>query len=624
MKLLPAHIPGTSRKMPNISRLYMRMKSRITVFFVLLVILPSIIAASAIYIHTRSLIEEKIHEASLLIISKENDYISSRLKELELSVDSFVSSLSGQDINYLVLLRQNYRSDTDILENAAARYLSAVQLKALSAVYIIDGSGVIASFGPDAEQAVISDPSSQEWFSDALENKDRALVLGTVQRFYEQGVDKLVLSIARSIESGNAQAVVLFDFDHSLITDYLEIQSNNSSDGLTDPGSGRIITNDDGVILYSSDRGKITTKAPEQLLNAVSEEDSGFGKISYNSGKYYLTYIRYPELSWTFMDLVPAPGATGRLWLRSPLLVTVLAVFILILLVFLYILLRQLRPINELTAVISDYESHFGNGVHAPLLQIKNSDSQVSSTSDIDMLIDKISRIKLRQKEAELNSLQNQINPHFLYNTLESIRGAALYHGIPEIASMAKSLSLLFRYSISDRVLVSVREELQHLENYISIQNFRFENKFELQYSIPPELMDYKILKLTLQPLIENSIKHGLEMKLGKGTIRIEMLSLNSNIRIIISDDGLGMPSKKLEELNKEIANDKSIYAGGGKHSGTGIGVMNVNSRIKLYFGEQYGLKFKEAPVGTTVEITLPAVTENQGEDRYAENDNRR
>ncbi|HPP36822.1 MAG TPA: sensor histidine kinase, partial [Clostridiales bacterium] len=259
-----------------------------------------------------------------------------------------------------------------------------------------------------------------------------------------------------------------------------------------------------------------------------------------------------------------------------------------------------------------DYESHFsGRTGNAALMKAQDIKPDMNDPSGIDYLINKISSIKLQQKEAELNSLQNQINPHFLYNTLESIRGAALYHGIQEIASMAKSLSLLFRYSISDRVLVSVREELQHLENYISIQNFRFENKFQLQYNIPPEFMDYKILKLTLQPLIENSIKHGLEMKLGKGTIKIDILQLNSNIRIVISDDGLGMTPKKLEELNRSLASIKSWDPGAGSHSGTGIGVMNVNARIKLYFGDQYGLKFRESAVGTTVEITLPAVTES-------------
>ncbi len=614
MKLLPAHYSKTPRKTPNIGRLYMKMKSRITILFILLVMLPSVLTASVIYLQTRSLMEEKAYESTLITIAKENDYIGNCLKELELAVDSYVSSIGLQYLHYLTVQPDNYNGSM-VLESMTGTHLSAAQRKALSAVYVIDSDEIKASFGPDAKMAAINSPSSQKWFRDALNSKDKVVMLGTIQRFYAEGINKIVLSAAKAVDSGSddqISAVMLFDFNHSLITDFLKVENSGFD---TDPagiGSERVIIDKDGYILYSRDEGKLTAKASEQLISAISEKDADFLKIPYNGADHFMTYIRYPELNWTFIDLVPVSDVTGQLWLRSPFLTMVLVAFTAILLVFLVVLLRQLRPINDLTAVISDYESHFsGNAVHMPLLQIKSNDSGVSSTSDIDLLINKISRIKLSQKEAELNSLQNQINPHFLYNTLESIRGAALYHGIHEIASMSKSLSLLFRYSISERVLVSVKEELQHLENYISIQNFRFENKFELQYSIPPELLDYKILKLTLQPLIENSIKHGLEMKLGKGTIKIEILSLNSNIRIIISDDGLGIPLKKLEELNRSIASDKSRYTGGGERSGTGIGVMNVNSRIKLYFGEQYGLKFREAAVGTTVEITLPAVMES-------------
>jgi two-component system sensor histidine kinase YesM len=270
-----------------------------------------------------------------------------------------------------------------------------------------------------------------------------------------------------------------------------------------------------------------------------------------------------------------------------------------VMLVFLAASFSLLRPINELTSAISGYEG----------LQAKTADNKLNSLSEIDHLINKVNDIRLKQKEAELNSLQNQINPHFLYNTLESIRGAALHNGLQEIASMSKALSLLFRYSISDTVLVSIKEEVQHLENYMSIQNFRYENKFDLVYSIPPELYGYKILKLTLQPLIENSIKHGLEMKLGKGVIKIDIMCLDNNIKININDNGIGIPSRKVDELNRSLAKDE--YASdndGAERTGTGIGVRNVNSRIRLYFGSQYGLKFRDVLVGTTVEITLPVV----------------
>jgi two-component system sensor histidine kinase YesM len=614
MKTFPVHFGKASRKSQSISRLYMRLKSRITMYFFLLVVLPAVLTLTLLYFHTCSLTEEMSYNAAVSRISQEKEYIWKRLDELKLSVNAAVSSIDTSDADYLANVSMGTRS-RDILSAMINDSFSPVQQNALSAVYVLNANGINAAYGPDSEQAVISSPSSQKWFETAAADSRSVVLIGTMQRFYSQGANNMVLSAAKAlngIAGTGSPTVLLFDFNYSLLSDFVSVSGENGPSGLTEqPTAGRLILDREGNILYSSDKKKLTTKADEAIISAMENGDKNFIEVNFNNSDYFMTYIDYSDPDWTFIDLNPASNVSGHLWLQSPLLVIVLAACGLALLIYLAVTLRLLKPINDLTTVISDYESQYpGAEGQIPLQRIRKNSSASGKASEVDYLIDKISSIKLSQKEAELNSLQNQINPHFLYNTLESIRGAALYHGIHEIASMSKSLSLLFRYSISDRVLVSVKEELQHLENYISIQNFRFEDKFALEYNIPPELMNYKILKLTLQPLIENSIKHGLEMKLGKGTIRIEILSLESNIKIIISDDGLGMPQKKLEELNRALANDKSRSVDDNVRTGTGIGVINVNSRIKLYFGEQYGLRFREALVGTTVEITLPAVKE--------------
>ncbi len=615
MKIFPVRRSKSPRKAQSISKLYMRLKSKITMYFFLLVMIPAVLTASILYFHTRSLVREMSYRAAVSRISQEKEFIGKYLDELKLAIYTAASSMEASDAHYLTNTATGKRG-SDILSAMIEDNFSPVQQNALSAVYVIDESGINAAFGPDSADAAISSPSSQKWFVDAAANAGSVVMLGTVQRFYSEGVNKIVLSAAKSINDEaytGSQAVLLFDFNFSILSDLLTASDRYDPSSLSGYKSAeRLILDRDGNILYSRDRGRLTTKADETIISAVKNKEEYFIFVNYDDSDYFMTFVFYDNPGWTFIDLNPASNVSDRLWLRSPILTVTLALFGLVLLIYLGVALGLLKPINELTAVISDYENQYpGAEGQIPLLQVRKNNSAAGSTSDVDYLINKISSIKLSQKEAELNSLQNQINPHFLYNTLESIRGAALYHGIHEIASMSKSLSLLFRYSISERVLVSVKEELQHLENYISIQNFRFEDKFELQYNIPPELMNYKILKLTLQPLIENSIKHGLEMKLGKGAIKIEILSLESNIKIIISDDGLGIPPKKLEELNKSLASDKSRNTDESVRTGTGIGVMNVNSRIKLYFGEQYGLKFRDALAGTTVEITLPAVKEN-------------
>ncbi len=614
MKLFQAICSKTPSKTPKSSHLYLRLRSRFTLYFFLLIVIPYVLLFSILYLHTRTLMEENAREAALTSITQEQNSIGKYLGELVLALNTSADSLSPSEQAQLTgspsLIRQS-----SSLGSMTNDILSAGQLKALSAVYLIDNSGVRASFGPDADQAIISNPSSQQWFMDSLNDPGTIQLLGTVQRFYRKGMNKTVICVAKALGSSPAMGdgtVLLFDFDYSLITDYLSNTRNSADYAPAARHSDKMILDYSGNILYCSNSGRLTTKADSVLLGAIGNGNSGFKRMNYYSNDQYISYIRYPKFGWTFIDLKPASDVTGRIWLRSPAVTLCFILFPIIVLVYLGLSIKLLRPINELTSVISDYENQFpGEDSQAPLLAGNQAVSGLKGATDIDFFINKLYSIKLRQKEAELNSLQNQINPHFLYNTLESIRGAALYHGITEIAAMSKALSLLFRYSISDRVLVTIKEELQHLENYISIQNFRYENKFELQYNIPPELMNYKVLKLTLQPLIENSIKHGLEMKLGKGTISLDVLVLDSNIKISISDDGLGIPAKKLEELNRSLMNEKYQAGMEGDRSGTGIGVINVNSRIKLYFGEQYGLKFRESLVGTTVEITLPAVKEN-------------
>ncbi len=615
MKLFGLRYYKTPIKTPRFSHLYLKLRSQFTLYFLLFVMIPCFTTAVVIYFHTRGLMEDKAREAALESIAYEKAAIGRYLGELELAIGAAVDSipLSEQKrLNNVAVTEKQSHPLSDMIDDN----FTPGQKSALSAVYFITNDGVKASFGPDADLAAISNPSSAQWFYDAASDPSIVRQLGTMQRFYSEGKNKAVLCAAKSlkgIDGVDSQAVMLFDFNYSLLTDFLS--APDKTDNSVSGSSQRTIIDFNGNILYSKDHGKLTIKADDSLLYATSTKNRGFIRYNHDGRDYYLTYERYPSFNWIFIDFNPVSNVTGHLWIRSPLVTVCLIVLPIILLIFPIVLLRLLKPINDLTSVISDYENKFpGGSIQIPLIQGKAPVSTAfGSTSDVDLLINKIYSIKLSQKEAELNSLQNQINPHFLYNTLESIRGAALYHGIHDIAAMSKALSLLFRYSISERVLVSIKEEMQHLENYISIQNFRYENKFDLIYSIPPDLLNYKILKLTLQPLIENSIKHGLEMKLGKGTIRIEILELDNNIKIQISDDGLGIQPRRLDELNRALASGKYQPEIEGDRIRTGIGVMNVSSRIKLYFGEQYGLKFRNAPIGTTVEITLPAVKEKEG-----------
>jgi two-component system sensor histidine kinase YesM len=217
----------------------------------------------------------------------------------------------------------------------------------------------------------------------------------------------------------------------------------------------------------------------------------------------------------------------------------------------------------------------------------------------------KLLQAQIRKREIELNALQAQINPHFIYNTLESLRRMADLNGDHDLSKMVLILGKLLRYTvqIGDQV-VNILDEMEYLKNYLTLQNLRFKNKFNLEIDIAPELTELKTIKLVFQPLIENSIYHGLEPKPGLGTIRITGRCHEEGTYFEVADNGVGIEGEQLEQINRRIQEPNMT----GNH-GKSIGLKNVNERIKLYYGDVYGIKISSEPgQGTVVRIELPSI----------------
>ncbi len=224
----------------------------------------------------------------------------------------------------------------------------------------------------------------------------------------------------------------------------------------------------------------------------------------------------------------------------------------------------------------------------------------------------------LALKQAEINELQSQINPHFLYNMLDSIRGQALSEGMVEIAEMTESLANYFRYCITNGDgIVPLSYELRNVENYWVIQQYRFGSKISMQIEIDTSEInpdEYEIPKLVLQPMVENAIVHGLEMKPEKGKITIRITRTDSKLIILVIDDGIGIGEQELHELRKQLKIKQHVIAEKGvtPSKGNGIALLNVNERIKLHYGDDYGLQISSSPfTGTEIEFVLPIRTPN-------------
>lgn len=219
--------------------------------------------------------------------------------------------------------------------------------------------------------------------------------------------------------------------------------------------------------------------------------------------------------------------------------------------------------------------------------------------------------LEVIKRRIDLFTLQSQINPHFLYNTLDSIRGEAMAGGQMEIARMTEHLSRFFRYCISNQEhIVKLSEEIRHVEDYFYIQKYRFGDRVNLEVKMEQEqLGEYYLPKITLQPIVENAIAHGLEGVRREGKIQIRILASEKNLYIWISDNGIGMKEEELQRLNEKLRDNRMEAHSSGAKRHTGIAVKNVNARIRLCFGEQYGLRYRSIQgYGTTAEFILPLI----------------
>lgn len=218
-------------------------------------------------------------------------------------------------------------------------------------------------------------------------------------------------------------------------------------------------------------------------------------------------------------------------------------------------------------------------------------------------------KLSLIRKRVEYNALQNQIDPHFLYNTLDSIRSRALLDENREIASMTEILSKFFRYCIShSESLVQIREEVNHIKDYYYIQKYRFEDRFDMEIEAEGEdIYDYYIPKMTIQPLVENAMIHGLEKVNRKGHLILRLHQTDRKVVITVSDNGMGMKLDQLEKMNQRMSS--ALYSGSKKGKHNSIAVANVNARIKITFGEEYGIHYQSwENEGTDAIITIPKI----------------
>lgn len=268
------------------------------------------------------------------------------------------------------------------------------------------------------------------------------------------------------------------------------------------------------------------------------------------------------------------------------------------------------QPANRLVQAMEEFEKnpedfHFGD-VNGTSEILALSDSFGHMVVQVQELMEQVRQEEIFLRKTELNALQAQINPHFLYNTLDSIAWMCEEERTKEAVEMVNALARLFRISISKgHELIPLKDELRHAESYLKIQKFRYGNQFSYFFDVEDECLTYLCNKITLQPIIENAIYHGFDM-VDEGEIHIGIHFSGEDILLSVEDNGVGMTEEHCREILHREAGDR-----------TGIGIKNVHERIQIYFGDRYGLRItSELDVGTRVEILIPRVLEGGYDER--------
>lgn len=444
------------------------------------------------------------------------------------------------------------------------------------------------------------DIKETQWYNDLMSGKQ--IILWCPPQYFTDdfGKEAKVVSAMRVILDPNNYDRIIGIFSIDILeSDVMNIIKNAN---ITEKGTAFLI-NSNGVIISGSDENHL--KAPDIYSLSISPEKTNaqWEETTFNGKRIIIGHKNVKGTDWTLVSIIPYEEILfSSNVLKEKMLLLLSAMIVLAYALAYFMSGLNTKRIGQLIKRMRKAQTG-----ELEIINVPSGKDEVGELIDnfnfmikkIKVLIEEQYRTGQEIKNAELKALQAQINPHFLYNTLDLINWTAIRNNVPDISSVVQSLAKFYRLSLSkgnDMVLVA--DELMHVKLYLDIQNRRFENKINVNIDVDEGILNCKILKIILQPIVENSIIHGILEKDDKsGNIHISGKDENGIIVFKITDDGAGMDEKTLNSLLQASTTSDSH----------GYGVRNINDRIKLRYGEHYGLKYKsEKGKGTEVEIRLP------------------
>ena len=367
---------------------------------------------------------------------------------------------------------------------------------------------------------------------------------------------------------------------------------------------------DGSVVIFDENLNKISGIAHDSALSKLLKEKPSIGNFSYSEGKneYTAVHIHSDSTGWTTVGVIPLRYINKDLAGIQYLTVIIIVLTIIIGVTVSVIIAQSL--ILPLENTVNALEK-FSRGDFAVRLKENRCDEIGKlnrifnkAIKEINELMQKVTQSEILNKEMEFKTLQSQMNPHFLYNTLDTINWLAFKEKQTEICNLVAAISSLIRASISNKKsIITIEQELDYVKNYIYIQHIRYKDRFDIIYDIDESLLKQAVPKLIIQPIVENAIIHGIENSKNKNLLYISVKRENECIIIIVKDTGIGMTDEKVSELLKEPLNAE----GDEQKAHTNLGLYAVHKRIQLMYGDLYGLTVQsQAGEGTTVTLHIP------------------
>lgn len=570
-------------------------QTTISVSYTIVTILCMCVTGFTLYQWFANHYNEKSIKDSEIMLNQAADYLDSYLTSMRrISDGMYYSVIKDTDVNSQVL-------------NEEMGLIYEVNKDNLVSIACFTNSGELVAASPISVMKDNIDVSGQNWFKQALYKVENlhfssphvSNVFADTNNGYNW-----VVSLSRAVEltdqGKTSFGVLLVDMNYSSIEQLLEENNKGKSDEYI------FLLDENGEIIYHPKQQHIYSGIYDENYKEIAGKSDGSYKMEYAGNDSYVSVKTVSYTGWKLVNV----SALNEFRLDSSetkyFFTLMIALFILMIYLLNLLVSSQIaKPLKKLNKSVEDWEA----GDLEPKIYIGGSNEvqhlgrTLSKTAiQLQNLMDEIVMEQEEKRKSELDALQSQINPHFLYNTLDSIVWMIEGEKYQEAVFMITQLASLFRISLSKgKTIISIRDEIQHTKNYMSIQKVRYKNKFTVEYNIDEKIYDYCTVKLIIQPLLENAIYYGMEYMDGDGEIKINGYMKDQDIFIEVTDNGLGMSPEIGDQIFKE-----------GTHvpkRGSGVGLINVQNRIKLRFGQDYGLEIESEPdEGTTIRVHLPAI----------------